>query len=634
MSENRNIPAVQGAPIETAQRMEEAMQMEMPAIRKMTEEKLHKAKETLNKYITGKALMDKRMVENEKWWVGRAWNHMQNTGNPYLAQRPTMWLFNVVLGKHADMMAGYPEPVILPREENDKDEAKMLTDILPVVLEQNEYKRTYNAQAWKKNKSGLTVTGVLWDAKKLNGLGDINISVVDPTRIFWEPGILDIQQSENVFVISMENKNQLLSAYPQLQGKMPTHDTYNVQEYSTDDKHVKDENKTAVVDWYYHTYKDGMPILQYCKFCGEVVLYASEDDPEVKNGWYTDGEYPFVVDILFPIEGTLDGLGYVDIGKGTQETIDLLDQAIAVNAIAGALPRFMSNEDSGVNGKDFMDFTKMWVKVEGQLDDLHVKQIKMPELPGSVVTVLGNKIEELKQVLGNQDVNNGSSGGVTAAAGIAALMEAAGRSSQDGIRGTYDAYSRILKMVIERIRQFYDMPRTFRITGKGTEDQYARYNNAGLQMQPMDIPGYEHMMRKPVFDIKVDAQKQNAYSKMAQNELMFQLLNAGVFNLQMIDQSLMLLEGMDFNGKDEIMRKLQEMGGMQQELAMYKQMLMQLAQQVDPALAEQISQMIMAQSGAPMPMQAGADMKLPAETQESGVTRDAREMAAEASQVQ
>ena len=44
------------------------------------------------------------------------------------------WLHNVIVSKHADAIEAYPEPNILPREESDRAEAKVLSAIIPCVL--------------------------------------------------------------------------------------------------------------------------------------------------------------------------------------------------------------------------------------------------------------------------------------------------------------------------------------------------------------------------------------------------------------------------------------------------------------------------------------------------------------------
>ena len=52
------------------------------------------------------------------------------------------------------------------------------------------------------------------------------------------------------------------------------------------------------------------------------------------------------------------------------------------------------------------------------------------------------------------------------AAAIAALQEAGGKLSRNMIDDSYDAYSDVLTLCIELIRQFYDLPRQFRLLGE------------------------------------------------------------------------------------------------------------------------------------------------------------------------
>ena len=606
---------------------------------RMTKERLQRANMTLKKYKAGKAQLERRLVENERWWEARQWMSQQEVGNLQSAHRPTMWLFNVIMGKHADMVEAYPEPVILPREEGDQEEAQRLTSILPVVLEQNDFEETYSLQAWEKNKHGTGAYAIYWDQSKENGLGDISIVGVDLVNLFWEPGIDDLEKSQNLFHVTSQDIHLLKQQYPQLEGQALETD-FTIQKYDTEDLKNANDGKALVIDWYYHTYEDGRKVLQYCKYCGLTVLYASEDDPALQGkGWYDDGEYPFVFDRLFPKKGTPAGKGYIDIGRNAQEEIDLLSEAISINSRAGAIPRWLVGEDATINEKEFLDFTKPFVHVAGGVNEHNTMPMNTVPLNGNYVSVLQNKIEELKQTCGNQDVTNGITNGVTAASGIAAQMEAAGRSSRDAVKGTYRAYSRIIGKVIERIRQFYDMPRQFRITGENGQMEFESYDNSGLMMQPQEsIGGMDMGLRKPVFDIHVGAQKQNTYSKMANNELALQLLNAGVFTPELADQSLLLLDMMDFNQKDDIVRKIQEMSDTKEQLAMWQQMAMELASKYEPEMAEQMAQAIMGQEmgAAPMEMAAsGEEVELP----EEGIPEDsrmqkARQRSREASQVE
>lgn len=136
------------------------------------------------------------------------------------------------------------------------------------------------------------------------------------------------------------------------------------------------------------------------------------------------------------------------------------------------------------------------------------------------VSVLNSKIQELRETSGNNEASTGNTpSGVTAASAIAALQEAAGKTSRASTLSAYRAYSRMISQIIELIRQFYDLPRQFRITGTLGEDIYVSYDNSEIKPKMQEEYGINVGMKSPVFDIKVSAQRKNIYSKVQQNEL-------------------------------------------------------------------------------------------------------------------
>ena len=87
--------------------------------------------------------------------------------------------------------------------------------------------------------------------------------------------------------------------------------------------------------------------------------------------------------------------------------------------------------------------------------------------------------------------------------------------------------------------------------------------------------------RMPIFDIKISAAKKATYSRMAQNELAIQLFTMGVFNPQLADQALALLEIMDFDGKEKIIKKVQENETMYEQMIQMQQQMQQMAAVID-----------------------------------------------------
>ena len=569
-------------------------------------EQIHAAQLTLNRYKEGKANLEQRIVENEQWFKLRHWECMRKEKKGQV-EPASGWLFNCIANKHADAMDNFPSPNILPREEGDKAEAEMLSSIIPVILEQADFEETYDNVWDYKLKAGTGIYGVFWDKDKLNGLGDISIRKVDIINLFWESGITDIQRSRNLFHVELMDNDLLMGTYPQLEGKLST-STMDLSKYVYDDT-VDTNNKSAVVDWYYKKRNaQGKTVLHYCKYVNDAVLFATENDPQfAERGWYDHGLYPFVFDPLFSVEGTPCGFGYIDVGKSAQEYIDRGNQAIMMNMLANAKPRHFIRADGEVNEEEYADTTKDFVHVGGNLGQDSILPIQGKPLDSIYVQVIANKVDELKETTGNRDISTGgTASGVTAASAIAAMQEAGSKLSRDNSKAAYRAFRKVCLMVIELIRQFYDLPRCFRIMGENGAARYVEYSNAGIQPQHQGIEhGVDMGHRLPLFDIEVTAQKQSPYSKMSQNELALQLYNAGFFNPQMADQALACLDMMDFDRKQFIMQKIAQNGTMYQQMLMMQQQMLQMAQMIDPAMAEQMAAGIV--GGQPVgPMMGGA----------------------------
>ena len=616
-----------------------------PMVQKIGPEQLQAFTKTLEEYKAGKVQTEQRILASENWWKLR--NSIEERKDSKAAgddgfKAVSGWLHNVIVSKHADAMKAFPEPNILPREQGDKGEALMLSAIIPCILEQNNFEATYSDVMWQKLKTGTGCYKMVWDKSKLNGLGDIHVEKVNLLNVYWEPGVTDIQRSRYFFHTELWDKDVLEERYPQLKGKLKGQSFFSTK-FLYDD-HVKTENKHTVIEVYYHKYINGKNTLQYCKYVGDQVIYATENETErptkpaidqmtgqpmvnpmtgqpamveagpsmAEIGLYDHGKYPYFFDALFPIEGSPCGYGYVDLCRNPQTEIDLLKSAMVKNAMVGAIPRYFSRIDGNINEEEFLDTTKPIVHVNGNVDEATLRKIEHTQLDGMYVNLLDRSIDELRETSGNTEAATGSTpGSVTAASGIAALQEAAGKTSSDSTQASYRVYSDMVDMGIELIRQFYDMPRKFRIIGQYGMERYVTYTNQGIQPQHQGNDfGQDMGYRLPVFDIKVSAQKKNVYTKVAQNELALQFFQLGFFNPQMVDQSLMCLEMMDFDDKDIIMQKISQMGTMQQKLVQYMQIALGLAQKYDPALAQKIAQDVIRSNGGAAPMGGGVSPQI------------------------
>ncbi len=203
-------------------------------------------------------------------------------------------------------MDNFPAPAVLPREESDTAAALALSKILPVILEENGFEKTYSDAWWYKLKHGTGVYGVFWDPQKSGGLGDIDIEQVDLLNLFWEPGVRDLQASRNLFNVELIDNEVLLERYPELSAEDFDHSA-EVAKYIYDDT-VDTREKTPVVDWYYKRRSGSGEVLHLCKYVGDKILFSSENEPELyPGGYYAHGKYPFVLDVLYLMQGSPAG---------------------------------------------------------------------------------------------------------------------------------------------------------------------------------------------------------------------------------------------------------------------------------------------------------------------------------------
>ena len=542
-------------------------------------EEVARAEQILQKYKVGKAALDQRLVDNELWFRMGHWKNYQNPMMEGKPQPSSGWLFNSIANKHADAMDNYPAPNVLPRAPDDEQTARVLSSVLPVVLEQADYEQVYSDTWWRKLKQGTGVKGVFWDPEQRGGVGEITVRPMNLLMLYWEPGVDDIQASPNFFSLSLEDTDQLTERWPQLEGHSTS--ALEVPHYLHDGG-LDTSGKSVVVDWYYKKRDaEGRRVLHYCKFCNGVVLYASENDPEYAGrGFYDHGQYPFVFDPLFVEEDSPAGFGYIDVMKECQTAIDRMNHAMDENVLLSSKQRYVLSDAAGVNEEELADFSRDIVHVVGRLGDDSFRPLQTTGLQGNSLSYRNSRIEELKEISGNRDMTQGgTAGGVTAASAIAALQEAGSKLSRDMLKSAYRAFAKECYLIIDLMRQFYDEERIFRIIGETGRSEFVHFSGAALRSQALpSVGGVELGSREPVFDIVVSAEKKSTFSRLSQNETAKECYQLGFFAPRNADAALAALEMMDFEGIEKVRQRVRQNGTLAQRLEQLQSQLVQLKQ--------------------------------------------------------
>ena len=605
----------------------------MPTVRlPITEEEVNKAARILEEYKAQKKAFDMHIVADEDWWRLRHWDYMNAKDGESSDERErgeidpkSAWLFSNVVGKHADFMDAVPTFAVLPREAGDEKAAKMLTAILPVVFERSDFEEKYYNATLAKCKHGTGCYTAIWDGGANDGIGEIVIDEVDVLRLFWQGGVEDIQDSENLFYVVKVSREALKASYPAVADRLSGASiSGSVEQYNNDD-YVDETGMVEVVDWYYR--KNG--ILHLCKFAAGVVLGATENEPErYPRGIYAHGQYPFFLDVMYKIKGIPGGFGMIDVGKSDQEQVDRTARAMMNNVLGSSRQKTFVSEAAGINEQDLADPKKDIIRCAGMINESNFRVVQPNANAEMYMNVISQKVNQMKDTSGNSDVmSGGAPSGITAASAIAAIQEREGRTSRSAIKASYRTFTRLCRVVIELIREFYDAPRTFRILGEGAAQEYVTFSKKDMASHPVERLDGKVIDVEPVFDVAVSAQRATAYSAMAQNELALQLYSAGMFDPARADMAISALTMMDFDGKDKIIQRISQNGTLYQ-------MVLTLSERLARAEA-------MLGVGAPQASGGTEADALPKEaempeknasgvvTEESGVTEKARERAAQ-----
>lgn len=552
--------------------------------KRIGKEQIDKARAKLEMFKAAKGAINATIKFNEEWFKRRYQEYAGNGNNGYGVTGDTVplkkgvvsqtaWLFNSVMNFVGDASDNHPRANIIPTEAQDEEEAYLLGKVIPVELRRMGFEQVYDDNQYVKGVQGwcLYTHGCNRETKTLY-VKDAQI-----LNFYWDLEKKDIQDSSDVFYLTQMDRDELLRDYPKLEKELP-HNDGDFERYP-DNPTNSQPTKVTVVDWYYKKRnKAGKRVLHYCKFVGDSVLYASENDTELaERGWYDHGEYPFEIDILYPLQGQAAGFGKVAVGLNTQQNIDHINESLVENALWGSRPRYFYKESNGINEADFLDVTKTLIKYQGSDGQTEIFPVTVPRIDGNVLNLQSSMIDEQRTNSGTTEVATGATpGGVTAAQAIGALQEAQGKQGRLSNRSSYRCYKRIIYKLIALIRQFFDEDHFYRIVGEDGEAQYIKYNGQAAIKDG----------RHPAYDIEVTTEKQSEYTRMNNNDLMLSFFSAGFFDPRLAPQALACLQQMDFDGKEELIRMIRANLQDQEQKEALGQALMEYAAVIDELNAD------------------------------------------------
>lgn len=497
-----------------------------------------------NEYKTAYESEWARLTENEKIYHGDHWSGVSGTGNE--PQPVTPIIFSTVENIQADLTDEFPEAVITPESSVDEIVGKVLTRVIAQNHEAIDYALEFNDITHDLLVGGYAIQEVGWDPTINYGYGGAFIRHVSNKNIMFDPLCANIQNGRAVFKVDRLPTSWFKQHYPEYADKFSGGTDLVPNDHFSFGTEVQsnEQNYMILLEAWIRTYdaENKRYAVHMVHIAGGQLLENSYiEKPE---GYFLHGQYPFIVTPLYKIKGSPFGYGIVDMFKNPQQYSDKLNQIILKNALMAGMSRMLV-QDGAADLDSIRDFSKQILEVH---DIGGISWFQDQPLPGYIMQYMMNMQQSIKEEAGSNDFSRGNStGGVTAASAITALQEASSKRSRMEARVIHSGFAQAVRMELEVEREFETQERVVEITINGEKQSFTVSDAFFKDMQN----GYDKL---PIeFRVSVKPMRESRFTKLSNNELILQIMT--MYQGNTINPAI-LMEAMDFEGKDIILEKL------------------------------------------------------------------------------
>ena len=482
-----------------------------------------------------------RLENNERMYRGDHWYDVPLTD--VNEPRPvTPVIQSTVENVSAELMDQLPEAIIRPEGAANPRTAKVVEALIRRNHDTGGYAVEYQKLIHDLLVGGYCVQEVGYDPAANMGLGGAFLRYVDDRSILFDPLSTDIQEGRAVFKMSLKTRQWLMDRYPD---KYPLigDDPYAAADAPRDEVIQGDRRDCLLLLeywWKTPTDREGIFAVHMALLCGGVVL---EDSRDVKpQGYFAHGQYPFILTPLYARKGSALGFGVVDLFEKQQRYSDKLDQIVLKNAFMASHNKLLVTEASGFDEEDLKD----WSKEVHRGESLNgITWFSTPPLPAYILSYVDKIRKDIKEESGANESSRGNvSYGVTAASALEARQQASNKRARMASARLHEAFRQAVGMEIEVEREFNFYLRPVIIEEDGEQKQVL-FDSA---MLTQSTPNGQGLPME--FYISVKAAKHTPFTAAAQNELMLQLIQAGVLAPEDA------VELMIFEGSEQVLKKM------------------------------------------------------------------------------
>lgn len=517
---------------------------------------------------------EKLEPEHTEMQEAREMRQLRQSSRSYTAP-PSMTLNSCVDNVIADQIDNMPEAVLVPEREETEDSANEMSDVVGFVLYQAGWPGKYQKIMEDAVVTGTGVAQAFWDEDMMDGEGMVNVIAWHPEDFYPDPLYENIQDGRGVFKTTNTTVAWVEEHYPDARGYVQADDIRPDDEASVIGEVPDGDKKVTLLEFWYKRYdaKARKNRVHMAQFAGKALLYSTElgvgcSESDYAEGVYAHGQYPFHLFKYRDVFRKPFGTGLVHDYKDTQRAIDRYQKYIDDNARESSVTRYFIRRGSGVNVEDIADLSKTFVEFDGSDIRQEMQTVQASPLNGQVYQMMTFLVDAMKQDSGQNQFNRGEGGGgITAASAISQLVAQGGKITRWHVEQFKDAFREMIEQILWVLSEYIDADRVIKIVG-GWESGMGMKDKL-ITLRAPDKDG--DRLPKPAFSVRVQVQKHNPVWSERFNELLMRAAEVSSQGGKPIPADILIGAVQGFPDKGRIVRLLQEVGTMHDQIAQMRQ---------------------------------------------------------------
>jgi hypothetical protein len=365
-------------------------------------------------------------------------------------------------------------------------------------------------------KTGKPKKGKYIESMKV---GDVDIKVLGPDRVFPEMGKRCWDDIDHIERIDWVHIDELKAQYPKLEGEIKENQR-NFFDYEMTDL-VRPEN-FVLVRWFYHRPTKYLPKGEFIKYTDDVILERGEFP-------FAHGQLPIVMDTDIDVYGELWGRSFIMNIEQMQRMYNNVQSGIARDYGIGSAPKWMMPKGSAEVSSLNNEFTI--VEYQGPIEP---KLVQSKPTSNQAFTVQDRLEKKISQQSSVYDISRGEvPAGVTANSALRFLDEQESQRTQALEIKRKKRIIRTYKMMMKVMQQYYKASddRTIRTLGPNNEFMIKSMKDADFSQvydiklqNSSSLPDTKTGKISTIVDLNMSTQTDPIFSK---NEII-QMLDLGM----------------------------------------------------------------------------------------------------------